>query len=39
VVLERGKEKVANGGRIVNVSEDYRKAFGKEPPATAESPS
>ena len=36
VVLERGKEKVGQGvEESVNVLEDYRKAFGKEPPATA----
>jgi len=36
VVLERGKEKVGQWvEESVNVLEDYRKAFGKEPPATA----
>ncbi len=36
VVLERGKEKAGQWiEESVNVLEDYRKAFGKEPPATA----
>ena len=36
VVLERGKEKSGQWvEESVNVLEDYRKAFGKEPPATA----
>lgn len=36
VVLERGKEKTGQWiEESVNVLEDYRKAFGKEPPATA----
>lgn len=36
VVLERGKEKAGQWiEESVNVLEDYRKAYGKEPPATA----
>jgi hypothetical protein len=36
VVLERGKEKTGQWvEESVNILEDYRKAFGKEPPATA----
>lgn len=36
VVLEKGKEKAGQWvEESVNVLEDYRKAFGKEPPATA----
>jgi len=36
VVLERGKEKAGQWvEESVNVPEDYRKAFGKEPPAVA----
>ena len=36
VVLERGKEKAGQWvEESVNVLEDYRQAFGKEPPAMA----
>jgi hypothetical protein len=36
VVLEKGKERVGQWvEELVNVLDDYRKAFGKDPPATA----